>query len=270
MRKLLATIGVGLWMGSALAAPSARKVPVQKTDLHKLVHTSVSAAPHLWAQVASPTAGTIKTALVDLGAMVKKGQVLATIDPAHGGKTATLTAPFDGVVIARNALPGVFTQDGNGLFTLIDASVIKLELEVSEMDSPLVMPGQPVTAHFDALPGASYQAKLMLVVPTIDGHTRTMHADAEVQNVDHRVIPGMAGQAQIEVAGKTGVPAIPLAALNRQDGELFVYRLDGDKARRTKVTLGVDDGEMVEVTAGLGDKDVVLVGAVKDGETIAK
>jgi Cu(I)/Ag(I) efflux system membrane fusion protein len=270
MRNLLATIGVGLWMGSAFAAPSVKKVPVSKSDLHKLVHTSVSAAPHLWAQVAAPVAGTIKTALVDLGSMVKKGQVLATVEPAHGGKAMSLVAPFDGVVIARNALPGVFTQEGNGLFTVIDASVIKLELEVSEMDAPLVMPGQPVTAHFDALPGASYQAKLVLVVPTIDGHTRTMHADAEVQNVDHRVIPGMAGQAQIEVAGKSGVPSIPLSALNRQDGEMFVYRLDGDKARRTKVTLGVDDGEMVEVTAGLGANDVVLVGAVKDGEIIGK
>jgi hypothetical protein len=47
-----------------------------------------------------------------------------------------------------------------------------------------------------------------------------------------------------------------------------VFRVEGGRARRTPVTLGLEDSESVEVLTGLKQGDQVVVGAVQDGAAV--
>jgi RND family efflux transporter MFP subunit len=233
--------------GMAVAAP--KKVAVEKRDMRQTLRMGVTAAPLLWAQLAAPSNGVVTQVFVDLVSRVKKGQKLAT-----QGKDAVV-APFDGVVVTRNAQPGVFARQGDVLFTVIEPSKIRLELEVPETDAGKIRVGMPVTARFEALPNQLYQAKLSVIVPMIDSRTHRLHADADMDNSMMTVMAGMSGEASIATETKAGVTAIPLTAVLRQADGAWVQREDGKKS---KVTLGIDDGEWVEVTSGLAAGEVVV------------
>src|SRR5689334_12029481 len=97
---------------SAVAAP--QKATVEKRDIKATLRLGVTASPYLWAQLAAPANGVVKQVLVDLASRVKKGDKLAVV----GAKDAVL-APFDGIVVSRNALPGVWVREGDALFTVM-------------------------------------------------------------------------------------------------------------------------------------------------------
>lgn len=234
---------------SAVAAP--QKVSVEKRDIKATLRLGVTASPHLWAQLAAPASGMVKQVFVDLSSRVKKGEKLAML-----GAKDSIVAPFDGVVVSRNALPGVWVHEGDPLFTVMDATKMRLELEVAETDAAKIAVGMPVTARFEAFPNQVFQAKVSVIVPMIDARTHRLHADADMDNAAMTVMAGMAGEASIAMAMRPNVLAIPLAAVKREGAEWWVNRAGGGK---TKVALGVDDGEWVEVLTGLSPTDAVMV-----------
>jgi cobalt-zinc-cadmium efflux system membrane fusion protein len=259
MRTLILLLAVT----SAFAA-GVKKVSVERRDLRQVMRLPMTAAPMLFAQLAAPENALVTGVFVDVGTVVKKGQALASMTP-RVGKPAKVLAPFDGVVVARNAIVGVFAAENSTLFTVIDASMMRLEMEVPEVDAMKLKVGMPVAASFVAMPSRQFQAKVTMIVPMIDGRTHTLHVDADMANPDRMVLAGMSGEASIDLAAKAAVLAIPAAAV-AADGTVF--RLDGDRAKKTQVSLGIREGEWIEVVAGLQANDVVVVGATKDGEVI--
>jgi HlyD family secretion protein len=67
---------------------------------------------------------------------------------------ATLTAPFDGIVLEVNAQPGERVAAGASLVVLSDPTALEIQSSVVEEDLPLVRAGQPVELFFDARPDA--------------------------------------------------------------------------------------------------------------------
>jgi multidrug efflux pump subunit AcrA (membrane-fusion protein) len=62
--------------------------------------------------------------------------------------------------------------------------------------------------------------------------------------------------------------AVPSTAILQDDGNVYVFRLDGEVLLRTPVTTGTHVGELVVITAGLagGERVVVRdVAALSDG-----
>jgi multidrug efflux pump subunit AcrA (membrane-fusion protein) len=249
-----------------VAAAAPKKVSVERRDLHQVLRLPATAAPMLFAQLAAPDNGLVTGVFVDVGSVVKKGDALAAMTP-RTGKAIKVLAPFSGVVVARNAIAGVFVAENSTLFTEIDAGTMRLEMEVPEVDAGKVKLAMPVTASFVAMPSRQFMAKVSAIVPMIDGRTHTLHVDADLPNPDRMILAGMSGEATVDIASRSGALAIPAAAV-AADGSVF--RLDGDRARKTQVSFGIRDGEWIEVLAGLGANDVVLVGATREGETIAK
>jgi len=72
------------------------------------------------------------------------------------------------------------------------------------------------------------------------------------------------------VASRKEVLTVPRAAVMQEGSEKLVFRLEGDKARRARISIGLDDGQLVEVLQGLAVGDVVLVGPVRDGEVVPR
>lgn len=75
--------------------------------------TPVIAASTSW--VRSPDSG-IVSRKVELGARVTQGQRLAMVGSPLGDEETTVTAPFDGIVIARSNLP--LAHEGDALFNI--------------------------------------------------------------------------------------------------------------------------------------------------------
>jgi len=123
-------------------------------------------------QVSPSNAGRIAAVRVNVGDVVKKGQVLGTVNvsmasslglaPSGGPAQATgpvqgtlvasdLISPADGVVVAKPASTGDQVSPGQPVLTLVDLSSLWVTANIDEGQINRVNIGQPVDVHVDTL-----------------------------------------------------------------------------------------------------------------------
>jgi multidrug resistance efflux pump len=119
-------------------------------------------------QVGGTSAGRVAEVRYDVGAPIRKDTVVAAIyAPVAVGATANgqprmefratsdalveVTAPVDGVVIARSANAGDTVPAGQPLLTLVDPKQLWINANVEETQVRRLQIGQPVAVHVDAL-----------------------------------------------------------------------------------------------------------------------
>lgn len=254
----------------------ATLVPLQRHDLERRLTLPITIAAREHSELAPPLSGLVEKVLVEPGRTVKEGQVLALLlvrDGAGREQSVKLTAPFAGEVSAAAAHVGTYVQEaGPSLFTLVALDQVQLAFAVPEREVSTVRAGTPLQLHVDVYPSRVYEARVQRVQPQIDPATRTFVAYALLDNPDHGLWPDMRGHVAFSAQHCPHVLALPQAAVAQlQDGSAVVFRLGSDgRARRTPVTLGVADGDFVEIAAGLteGDKVLLADAPLRDGAGI--
>ncbi len=171
-----------------------------------------------------------------------------------------LRAPFAGEVIQRHAVLGEAVAPGEALLQVADLSQVWLELSVPERALPVLRRGQPVTAHFDALPGTQVSGTVDWIGSGLDPRTRLLQARAVVANPDRMLKAGLFGEASIEAGAGADVMSVPVASVQTVDGASFVFvQEEVDLYQLRRVDLGLRLGDQVAVNAGLGTTDAVVI-----------
>jgi RND family efflux transporter MFP subunit len=256
-------------------AAAVRQVKPTRRDITLRLLAPVTIEPVDAVEVPAPAPGLIAAVLVDVGARVKRGEVLARIAllDASGrvrGK-ANVLAPVDSVVTARSARLGAYAAPGGRpLFTLMDPSRLLAGIEVPETRIVQVRAGQRVSVSLAALPHRVYQSVVQRKGLIIDRATRTARVEAPLENADLALMVGMSGQAVIELAARRDALVVPRAAVVREAGGTWVFRLDGNRARRAAVKIGIEDDAAAEILQGVGERDVLLVSdaPLRDGASV--
>ena len=197
-----------------------------------------------------------------------------------------IRAPFDGVVVTKNAQPGEmispvsagggFTR--TGICTLVDMSSLEIEVDVNEAYINRVTKGQKVRATLDAYPDWKIPATVITPVPTADRQKATVRVRIGFDALDPRVLPDMGikvtflDNTAADVAAG-GTPAagpapglIPSAAVRDDAGQPVVFVYAGGSLERRAVRLGARRGRQVEVVAGLRIGEQVVVEGPEDLE----
>ena len=104
-------------------------------------------------QVASPTAGQIRSILVDVGDPVARTQVVAIVTGGAVGSATQLQlrAPLDGVVLNVNGNAGDLVTAGRAIITIVDPGSLYVQANVDELRVARIRPGQAVEVTVDAL-----------------------------------------------------------------------------------------------------------------------
>lgn len=105
------------------------------------------------AQVASPTAGTLRAIFVDVGDPVARNQIVAIVGGGGTGSVGQvqLRAPVDGVVLTINADRGDVATVGRSVMTIVDPDSLFVRANIDETKVARVRPGQIVDVTIDAL-----------------------------------------------------------------------------------------------------------------------
>lgn len=201
---------------------------------------------------------------------------LAALGAGHGsGGQFGLTAPFSGVVVARDASIGEMARPTDTLFTVADLSRVWIELSVFERDLARVRVGQSVAVTVTAYPGRSFPGRIVYLGAILDAESRTVPARVEIPNADRALKPGMFASASIQV-GEGGTPVVVVSkdAVQEVDGKTVVF-VPGAKAGEFR-TLAVEVGEPVDndrvtILSGLSaGARVVVAGAFALRSELAK
>ena len=233
-------------------------------------------------RVRAPFNGLLTALRVNLGDRVSQGEVIgsvvaenseAALQGAHamlsGARTpseladaqralvvaernivrAPLRVDHSGVVIARPATPGERVTEGDSIISVAATGSMVFFADVAQKDLPRVQGGQRVRIELVARPGW-LGGVVRTVLPSDTGSSATMRVRIDFVPASVPVTVGLTGTAHIVVAEHVNTPAVPRAALIRDDvtGVTQVAFVTAtDRARWFTVVPGVADSAGVEL-----------------------
>lgn len=174
-----------------------------------------------------------------------------------------VTAPFDGVITARNTdIGALIAADANTakeLFHLAATDTLRVYVSVPEVYDQAAQTGAEATLTLDEFPGRSFRGTLVRNANAIDLASRTLLVEVDVANDDGALLPGAYAFVHLRLprAGESvTVPSDTL--LFRRDGLQVAVVRDGI-AQLVSIKVGRDFGDRVEVLTGLSVSDQVIV-----------
>ena len=122
----------------------------------------------------------------------------------------TLTAPFDGVILVRQAELGEIAMPGTAIVTLADLDHVWLRAYVNETDISRVRFGASAAVTTDTYPGKVYHGRISFISSSAEFTPKTVETHAErvtlvyrikidIDNPTHELVPGMPADAAIEL-----------------------------------------------------------------------
>ena len=251
--------------------------------------------------IRAQTAGRVLGLNLRSGDMVHKGQVVAhivnreieaaeaglavarKIDPQNSKElTASVErynhsagipviAPESGVVSQPPVTSGQMVADMDPLVDLIDPANLYIEASVPVSQLSLVQPGMLAEVTTPIRPGVKIPARIAAVLPTFDANSATSSVRLDFASHERIDQAGEPVEVRVETTSVPDAITIPASALFQDAGadhyHVYVVGHDG-RTHRTAVTLGLREGDRVQVTKGVAANDLVVTSggyALSDG-----
>ena len=180
-----------------------------------------------------------------------------------GLRSATVRAPFAGVVAEKAVNPGDIVAPGAAMFTIIDLRSLRLEASVPTSALGDVRVGAPVSFTVNGFADRKLEGRITRVNPAVDPLTKQVSIIASVPN-SGGIVSGMVAEGRVDSQRRVGI-LVPEQAVDQTAIVPFVMRLKGGKVERVEVQVGARDqgAEAFEITRGLAAGDTVLLGAAR-------
>ena len=179
---------------------------------------------------------------------VRRGQSLVVVEGNESMRSYPVTAPFDGIVLARNTNIGDVAGD-NTLIEMADLAEVWVELHAIGKDAARLAPGQRVQIE-SATGDAQAETVIQTLLP-LATRGQSIVARASLPNPEGHWRPGMTVSANVTVSEKEVPLAVKETGFQRFRDFTVVFAQVGDSYEVRMLELGVRDGESVEVLDGL-------------------
>ena len=282
----------------AVSLYTTEEAKVYESTYNTTIDLSGYVAPFEEQKVKFRSTGAITGVYVKAGQLVKKGDLLVTIDDTNQqyvlanlesqieqakieGSARSLKllelqkktaennldytrsyANFDGVVASVDVSVGDYFEAGASAMTVIDRSKLKATVEIDEIDMQYVKLGQKAVLTFDSLPGQNVEA-VVTYIPMIGRYTTqgigVMDVKITIDDPPAGLAPGYTFEGRIDVEGEISMVLVPQAAVTTRRGTSTVEKKMPDGSTQT-VTVSVK-----YLGEGLCQ---VLGGTLKVGDTV--
>jgi HlyD family secretion protein len=177
----------------------------------------------------------------------------------------TLTAPYDGVIVARNANTFDFVLPATGdptamqnaphlssdraapIYVVDRVDVVRVFVDVPEQEANYVKVGTKATVLARAYRDQEIPGTVSRTSWALNVKSRTLRVEIDLHNPDSQLLPGMYAYGKV-IIERPDVRALPLEALVYEGNRTFCWRYEDGKAVKTELEVGVNDGEWIEVT----------------------
>jgi RND family efflux transporter MFP subunit len=182
----------------------------------------------------------------------------------HNLEVSIMRAPFSGVIASKNAevgdvinpMMGGFSPT-SGVVTLMDFSRVKIEVEVTPQDIGRIKKGQVALLHVDTFPDRVFSGRVSIVNLVADPSTKKFRVQIVADNPELLLRPNTFGEVTLEISTHEHALVIPQKAV-LENRYVFVAQEDNTVAKK-EVYLGLQNTDMVEVTSGIEEGNLVVV-----------
>ena len=175
-------------------------------------------------------------------------------------------APDAGVILKRDVHLGDISSNSKAMFTLARRGQFELQAQVPQGDLLKMREGLKAEISYG---GKKATGRIWSVSPEVETSSRLGTARIRLDG-GSSLRPGMFGEARIDVGDHRAL-TVPAESVLGEGGDYFVFKLDGDKVVRTRVTTGVRTNQRVEITQGLKVNETVAVAGARflaDGDRV--
>jgi RND family efflux transporter MFP subunit len=184
-------------------------------------------------------------------------------------------SPYAGVVTERNVNRGDFVQPASTmtarpLLAVARADIVRVFVDVPEMDSPWVEAGQTGYVSVQAFPDRIVEGKVTRTSWVL-GANRTLRTELDLPNTSGWLRPGMYATAHVLLKEHADVYVLPPSAIVREEKQTYCWVARGGRAVRIPIKLGMTAGDDVEVVSGLKGDDLVVqspAASLQEGQSI--
>ncbi len=177
--------------------------------------------------------------------------------------SATIVAPFDGVVARLNVSENDTVSPAVIVAEIVDPSAMQLDVQVDEIDVVDVYVGQKALVSVDALPDLAIEGNVssISVLPAPQSGVVVYDTRISFKAPDNKALkPGMSASADVIVSERNNVLLVPDRSIGKNDkGDATVVVMVDGKTAEKVVTTGISDGIQTEIIAGLKEGDTVVV-----------
>ena len=172
-----------------------------------------------------------------------------------------IRSPIQGVVTDRPLFAGETAAAGAALITVMDTSALIAKTHVGQRLAQKMKVGDEATVN---VPGVDdpVPAKVSLISPALDPGSTTVEVWLRIENKKGEYKVGT--PVKVSITGSTVAQAlkVPSAAIvTAQDGTKSVMVVGSDNAAHRKpVTVGIADGDDIQILSGVTSADNVITG----------
>ncbi len=190
----------------------------------------------------------------------KEAEVAAAEEELRYAETfasyARLTAPMDGVVVARLAEAGDTVAPGTPILRLVDPRTLQAVARIDETVAGRIQPGMPAVIRLRA--GGESAGKVARIGLEADSAARELEVEVAFDEPPARFAIDQEAEVAIRVGSARGL-VVPLSAVTRRDGRPGVLVVRGGRALFRPID-----------TAAIGDGRLVVREGVAPGELIVR
>jgi membrane fusion protein (multidrug efflux system) len=182
-----------------------------------------------------------------------------------------IRAPFSGVIGLRQVSVGDYVKDGQDMVNLEAIESLKVDFRVPETFLRRVQVGQSMQLTLDAIPGKTYDGKVLAINPLVDAAGRSIVIRALIKNTNAALRPGMFARVRLLTEDQADSMVVPEQALVPQGEDQFVFKVVDGRAQRSRVEIGQRRDGKVEILRGLTPTDMVVTAGhlkIRDGTAV--
>jgi RND family efflux transporter MFP subunit len=177
-----------------------------------------------------------------------------------------ITAPFAGVITARNVDQGALITQGSGgnnavwLYKIAQPNTLRIYIDLPQSAVASIRPGQTANILVRELPKDVFAGRVTRTSNSLDATAHTLRTEVQVNNPNLKLLPGMYAQVQFVLNRATAPLMVPANALvTRSEGTMVAIVGADQTVHYQKVTLGRDYGTEVEIVSGLEGAEQLVV-----------
>ena len=182
-----------------------------------------------------------------------------------------IRAPFDGRVTLRHCTLGQNVRPGDELFVVTDFDPLVARIYLPEKEVLALDEGREVRITLKADDSVRFHGRIRQISPVVDTATGTVKVTVRAIEPPATVRPG--GFVTVDITRETHEDALllPKEAVLRELKKAHVFIARDDVAEKRIVTLGLEEGDRIEILTGLDTGESIIIagqGGLEDGSTI--
>lgn len=187
-----------------------------------------------------------------------------------------ISAPFDGVLGIRKVNLGQYLSPGQVVVSLNGLDHLYVNFNLPQQDRAKVKVGQKVRFQVDTFPGQTFNAQVSAIDSHINAGTRNFAVQAEADNPQHQLQPGMFGEASLLLGAAQKVVVLPRTAISYKPYGNSVFLIRPDNSHQGKSASGGQEnaGKIYKVhrvfvkTGEARNQSVAILKGVKAGQRV--